>query len=591
MSSRIGHEERKKKTRSLRHKTVDPEYTDESTPSSTDPSLSTAATTETTLSTSSNSDSTPVPTNPDVKPTHISEETINKSLATKLYIEQHFSRLMRDLADRTERRTKLEGEMEAAELKPRERAELRRELEQKETVFLRMKRQRMTEKAFEKIKVIGRGAFGEVWIVRKRDSGEILAMKKLRKEEMLRKEQVTHVRAERDVLVAGHTSQWVVKLHYSFQDDKYLYLLMEFLPGGDMMTMLIKYDIFDESWGRFYVAEIALALDSVHRFGYIHRDLKPDNLLLDRDGHIKLTDFGLCTGFHPTHNTAFYEKIVEQSRSLRLKKLSVEAIEATAQDLKVRRQKQKRVLAYSTVGTPDYTAPEVFLQEGYGRECDLWSLGCIMFEMLLGYPPFIADSSTDTCLKIINWHETFHIPQDPPVSPQAKDLMRHLICDAQSRYASVDEVMAHPWFEGVDWENIRQMPAPVVPSLSSPTDTSNFDDFEPMADEDGDDGNGGGNGNGNGGGGNGSKDRDREGGKKGGGDERGDGDGDGGGGGGKTIAEGVGAQAATKDGHTNVAELPFIGYTYRGGFDGVKLDKTKDKKKARKGLDDIFSHK
>lgn len=566
MSSKIGHEERKKKTKSLRHKNIEPDFTEDPTPDTSDVDI--------------DSDTTGVITNKDEKPQHISEETINKSLAAKLYIEQHFSRLMKDLDDRKERRSKLESEMESSELKPRERNELRKELEQKETIYLRMKRQRMTEKAFEKIRVIGRGAFGEVWIVRKRDSGEILAMKKLKKDEMLKKEQVTHVRAERDVLVAGHTSPWVVKLHYSFQDDKFLYLLMEFLPGGDMMTMLIKYDIFEEDWARFYVAEITLAVDSVHQFGYIHRDLKPDNLLLDKDGHIKLTDFGLCTGFHPTHNTAFYEKIVEQSRSLKLKKLSVESIEASAQDLKVRRQKQKRILAYSTVGTPDYTAPEVFLQEGYGKECDLWSLGCIMFEMLLGYPPFIADSSTDTCLKIINWHETFHIPHDPPVSPEAKDLMRHLICDASSRYSSVEEVMAHPWFEGVDWENIRSMRAPVIPSLSSPTDTSNFDDFEPLPED--------------------LEGRDRmdvaagggaggKGGAAAGAAAAGEDDDDGGRV--KTVAEGAGAQAATKDGHTNVAELPFIGYTYRGGFDGVKLDKSKDKKKSRKGLDDIFSHK
>ena len=576
MSSKAGHEERKKKTRSLRHKNVevtDPELTEPSDPEASEP-----------ITTSSGGDSdTGVVVNKDEKPVHISEETINKSLAAKLYIEQHFSRLMRDLKDRKERREKLEEEMEAAELKPRERTELRRELEQKETVYMRMKRHRMTEKAFEKIRVIGRGAFGEVWIVRKKDSGEILAMKKLKKDEMLKKEQVTHVRAERDVLVAGHTSPWVVKLHYSFQDERYLYLLMEFLPGGDMMTMLIKYDIFEEAWARFYVAEIALAVDSVHKFGYIHRDLKPDNLLLDRDGHIKLTDFGLCTGFHPTHNTAFYEKIVEQSRSLKLKKLSVESIEASAQDLKVRRQKQKRILAYSTVGTPDYTAPEVFLQEGYGKECDLWSLGCIMFEMLLGYPPFIADSSTDTCLKIINWHETFHIPHDPPVSPAAKDLMRHLICDAPSRYSSVEEVMAHPWFDGVDWDNLRASRAPVIPTLSSPTDTSNFDEFEPLPEDGGAaGGEGGAMGSAMGAAGSG-----REGGRR----RDGDDDDDDEQGERKTITEGAGAQAATKDGHTNVAELPFIGYTYRGGFDGVKLDKSKDKKKSRKGLDDIFSHK
>ena len=160
--------------------------------------------------------------------------------------------------------------------------------------------------------MIGKGSFGEVRVVQKVDTGKIYAMKTLRKSEMLKKDQLAHVRAERDVL-AESNSPWVVQLYYSFQDSAYLYLLMEFLPGGDLMTMLIKYDTFSEDVTRFYIAECVLALEGIHQLGFIHRDIKPDNILIDRKGHIKLSDFGLSTGFHKQHDNAYYQKLLELS--------------------------------------------------------------------------------------------------------------------------------------------------------------------------------------------------------------------------------------------------------------------------------------
>ncbi|CAL1270914.1 unnamed protein product [Larinioides sclopetarius] len=160
---------------------------------------------------------------------------------------------------------------------------------------------------FHKIRTIGIGAFGEVALVRKVDANQLYAMKTLRKSDVLKRNQVAHVKAERDIL-AEADNEWVVKLYYSFQDDENLYFVMDFIQGGDLMSLLIKLGVFSEELARFYIAELVLAVESVHKMGFIHRDIKPDNILIDRDGHIKLTDFGLCTGFRWTHNSKYYQR-------------------------------------------------------------------------------------------------------------------------------------------------------------------------------------------------------------------------------------------------------------------------------------------
>ncbi|KAI8996883.1 kinase-like domain-containing protein [Pilobolus umbonatus] len=297
-------------------------------------------------------------------------------------------------------------------------------------------------------------------------------MKTLRKSEMLKKEQLAHVKAERDIL-AESDSPWIVQLYFSFQDTINLYLIMEFLPGGDLMTMLIKYDTFSEPVTQFYIGEIALALETIHKLGFIHRDIKPDNILIDKDGHIKLSDFGLSTGFHKTHDSSYYQRLMEgeeghnhSSSEINLNNINREKIATW--------KKNRRNLAYSTVGTPDYIAPEIFLQKGYGKECDFWSLGAIMFECLCGYPPFCSDNPHDTYLKIIHWQDSFQFPDDQPISPEAEDLIRRLICSAEHRL-TMDEIKQHPFFYGFDWLSVRlSNQSPHVPHLKSITDTSYF---------------------------------------------------------------------------------------------------------------------
>jgi len=343
---------------------------------------------------------------------------------------------------------------------------------------------------FRTVKVIGKGAFGEVRLVQKTDSGKIYAMKTLQKTEMLKRDQLAHVRAERDVL-AESNSHWVVQLFYSFQDSAYLYLIMEFLPGGDLMTMLIKYDTFSEDVTRFYIAECVLAIEAVHKLGFIHRDIKPDNILIDKDGHIKLSDFGLSTGFHKQHDSSYYQRLLDSANGVvapnpARNSVMVNAIHLTMTDRNTIAtwKANRRKLAYSTVGTPDYIAPEIFLLQGYGNECDWWSLGAIMFECLVGYPPFCSQNTHDTYKKIIDWPNHLAFPDDVHLSREAEDMVRRLITNPEHRMA-VDQIKAHPFFYGVDWEAIRLIDAPFVPHLRSIVDTSYFptEEYENVPDQ------------------------------------------------------------------------------------------------------------
>ncbi|KAI0698588.1 AGC/NDR protein kinase [Cytidiella melzeri] len=421
-----------------------------------------------------------------------SDDAIPRAKAAQLKLE-HFYKVAVDAAiERNTRRVELERKLAADPTMSEERKQRQlQQLGKRESAFLRLRRTKLGLDDFRTIKVIGKGAFGEVRVVQKTDTGKIYAMKTLKKEEMLKKDQLAHVRAERDVL-AESNSPWVVQLYYSFQDPAYLYLIMEFLPGGDLMTMLIKYDTFSEDVSRFYIAECVLAIEAVHKLGFIHRDIKPDNILIDKDGHIKLSDFGLSTGFHKQHDSAYYARLLDSASgtqsptSATRNSVMVNAIHLTmsSKDQIATWKANRRKLAYSTVGTPDYIAPEIFLQKGYGNECDWWSLGAIMFECLVGYPPFCSESTHDTYTKIIHWSQYLLFPDDVHLSREAEDLIRRLIT-SQDRRLGVEQIKHHPFFYGVNWNAIRQIDAPFIPRLKSITDTSYFptDELEQVPEE------------------------------------------------------------------------------------------------------------
>ncbi|KAF3446653.1 hypothetical protein FNV43_RR11833 [Rhamnella rubrinervis] len=408
--------------------------------------------------------------------------TKQKAAAAKQFIENHYKNYLQGLQDRKDRRRALQRKAQEAQISNEEQEEMLRNLERRETEYMRLQRRKIGIDDFEQLTLIGKGAFGEVRLCRAKGTGEIFAMKKLKKSEMLSRGQVEHVRSERNLL-AEVDSRCIVKLFYSFQDSDFLYLIMEYLPGGDIMTLLMREDTLSEDVARFYIAESILAIHSIHQHNYIHRDIKPDNLILDRNGHLKLSDFGLCKPLDDKYSSLLLENeelgtqesICENEGQSGCDKAPWLMPKEQLQQWK----RNRRALAYSTVGTLDYMAPEVLLKKGYGMECDWWSLGAIMYEMLIGYPPFCSEDPRITCRKIINWRTCLKFPEEPKISNEAKDLICHFLCDVETRLGTrgVEEIKAHPWFRCIQWDRLYETEAAHKPTVTGDLDTQNFDKF------------------------------------------------------------------------------------------------------------------
>ncbi|XP_069063259.1 ribosomal protein S6 kinase alpha-4 isoform X1 [Pleurodeles waltl] len=299
---------------------------------------------------------------------------------------------------------------------------------------------------FELLKILGTGAYGKVFLVRKtsgHDQGKLYAMKVLKKAAIVQKAKTTeHTRTERAVLEHIRTSPFLVTLHYAFQTDSKLHLILDYVSGGEMFTHLYQRDHFSEDEVRIYIGEIILALELLHKLGIIYRDIKLENILLDSDGHIVLTDFGLSKEF-------------------------------------ITEEKER---TYSFCGTIEYMAPEIIRgRSGHGKSVDWWSLGILMFELLTGASPFTLEGEKNTQSEVSRRILKSNPPFPSMIGPVARDLLQKLLNkDPKKRLGSgprgAEEIKNHPFFKGLNWSDLasKKVAAPFKPAIRSEMDVSNF---------------------------------------------------------------------------------------------------------------------
>lgn len=288
---------------------------------------------------------------------------------------------------------------------------------------------------FDTLHVLGTGGFGHVKLVRHKASGKYMAMKIMRKYEIIRLKQVEHVNSERCIL-AQLQHPFTVRLYSTFVDQANLYMLMEFVPGGELFTYLRSARRFNVNTARYYCACVLCAFEYMHSKDILYRDLKPENLLLDAKGHLKVTDFG------------FAKKVLDRTWTL--------------------------------CGTPEYLAPEIIQSKGHGKGVDWWALGVLLYEFVAGYPPFYDENPFRIYEKILVG--VLEFPEH--FDPYAKDLVRKLlVADRTKRYGCLkggaNDIKRHPFFANFDFHGLvtGELKAPIIPDIAHDGDSRNFDEF------------------------------------------------------------------------------------------------------------------
>ena len=332
-----------------------------------------------------------------------------------------------------------------------DKEEIKKIIFQNISKYNRLSRQKISEKRFEIITNIGKGGFGSVKLCKDKNTNEIFAMKKLKFDLLINKAQLFHINTEKDILAFNSNNPWKAKLNYSFINNGYLYFIIDYYPGGDLLHYMNEKDILTEKEAKFYIAEIILAVDSLHKNNCIHRDIKPENIFIDKYGHLKIGDFGL---------SILSNKITYPYTYKWTKKQKSENID---------KNNFSNLIGLSNVGSLLYVAPEVIEKQIYGAEIDWWSVGIIFYEMLVGFPPFWSENYTtkDISLKLKNFKKYLNIPNGVKISKEAKKLVFDFLCEKEKRLGKngIEEIKNHIFFKNFDWDNVRQMTPPYIPKM------------------------------------------------------------------------------------------------------------------------------
>ncbi|GAA5991766.1 hypothetical protein JCM10908_001131 [Rhodotorula pacifica] len=413
-----------------------------------------------------------------------SQEVKRKADVAQLYFYDHYFDLLTYLSARKTRLSAFKQSAQSRRLSPSDLSAEWTSYTGRERVLLRKRRTKLRLEQFHIVTQVGQGGYGEVYLARHKETQQVVALKKMKKRTLAKMDEIRHVLTERDIL-ASTSSPWLVRLLYAFQDAEHVFLAMDFIAGGDFRTLLNNSGVLKEEHARFYIAEMFCSVAELHKLGYIHRDLKPENFLIDTTGHIKLTDFGLAAGaLNPGKIEHLKHKLDEVADSPLVFRSTLE-MKSIYKTLRLADARY----ADSVVGSPDYMAIETLRGQSYSYSVDYWSLGCILFEFLAGFPPFSGATPDETWTNLKNWQRVLRRPHyDRPedlvfnLSDDGWSAITCLIAHKDRRMSSLDQVKQHPFFRGIDWDHLRERKAPFIPALDSEVDAGYFDDFSSESD-------------------------------------------------------------------------------------------------------------